>query len=117
MQELKATAEDKGAEQYGAMDFNANGFFTELVEMSSERLDLFLSLFPRFPEILECSRKAVKEEKRRRFFEEEIAKLRKEKGKKIKRQFVDEIETETMTRKRLRMLTGDTGTGKKHNKQ
>ena len=111
-QELKAQVEDKRPEDYANLNFNAIGFFQELFESPSEKIDSFLSFFPRFPEILECARKAANEEKRRRSFEEQIAKLRMEKGMKIKRLFDDEVKEERKTRKRLRMLTGgSTGNG------
>ena len=111
IQELKAQVEDKRPEDYGNLNFNAIGFFQELFESPSEKIDSFLSFFPRFPEILECARKAANEEKRRRSFEEQISKLRMEKGMKIKRLFDDEVKEERKTRKRLRMLTGGSITG------
>ena len=61
IQELKASAEDKGAEEIGNLNFNAVGFFHGLFNMRSEEMDSFLSFFP---EILECARKAVNEEKK-----------------------------------------------------
>ena len=111
IQELKASAEDKGAAEIGNLNFNAIRFFHELFETPSEDIDLFLSFFPRFPEILECSRKAAKEEKKRRSFEEKIAKWRIEEGNKFKRKFDEEEKDERNKRKRLRMLTGATGSG------
>ena len=89
IQELKASAEDKGAEEIGNLNFNAIGFFHGLVEMRSEDIDSFLTFFPRFPEILECARKAANEEKRRRNFEAQIEKIRMEKAKKFKRLMED----------------------------
>ena len=112
IQELKATAEDKGCKDQGHLNFSSDVFWNELFTTPLEQIDSFLSLFPRFPEILECSRKAANEERRRRSFEEQIAKLRMEKGKKIKRLIDDEVKEEQKTRKRLRMLTGgSTGNG------
>ena len=67
-------------------------------------------MFPCLPKVFECARQAANEEKRRRF-EEQIANLRMEKAKKIKRFIEDEEKKELTTRKRLRMLTGATGTG------
>ena len=111
LQKLKASAEDKGAAEIGNLNFNAIGFFHGLVEMRSEDIDLFLSFFPRFPEILECARKAANEEKRRRNFEVQIEKITMEKAKQVKRLFADEEKEERKQRKRLRMLTGSTGSG------
>ena len=90
IQELKATVEDKGAEEIGNLTFQANGFFHGLFNMPLEEIDLFLSFFPRFPEILERSRQAANAEKRRRSFEEKIAKIKMEQVKKLKRVFEEE---------------------------
>ena len=109
IQELKASAEDKGAEEIGNLNFNAIGFFHGLFEMRLEDIDLFLSFFPGFPEILECTRKAANEEKRRRSFEVQIENMMKEKGKKLKREL--EEEEELKKRKHMKMLTGVTGSG------
>ena len=84
IQELKATVEDKGAKDYGDLNFSATVFFHELFHTPLEQIDRFLSFFPQFPDILECTRKAAIEEKRRRSIEEKIAIVRMEKGKKIK---------------------------------
>ena len=111
IQELKASAEDKGAEEFGNLNFNAIGFFNGLVEMRSEDIDLFLTFFPQFPRILECVRKAAKEEKRRRKFEVQIEQIRIEQAKKFQRFMEDEQKKERKKRKRLRMLTGGTGSG------
>ena len=111
IQELKATAEDKGSKHHGELNFSSDVFYKELFTTPLEQIDSFLSFFPRFPDILECARKAANEEKKRRSFEEKIAQLRMEKGMKIKRLFDDEVKEERKTRKSLRMLTGGTGTG------
>ena len=111
IQELKASAEDKGAEEIGNLNFNAIGFFHGLFEMRLEDIDLFLSFFPRFPEILECTRKAANEEKRRRSFELQIENMKKEKRKKLKRVFEEEEKKERKKRKHMKMLTGATGSG------
>ena len=111
MQELKASAEDKGADKIGILNFNAIGFFHGLVEMRSEDIDSFLTLFPRFPEILECARKAANEEKRRRKFEIQIEEIKIEKTKQMYRLIENEQKKERKKRKRLMMLTGATGTG------
>ena len=105
IQELRASAEDKGAESIGELIFDPIHFFNNLTEETSQRIDIFLSFFPTFPEILECARKAAKEEKKRRECEVKIAKMMKEKQKKRKREFEEEQDTT----KRLRMLTGATG--------
>ena len=52
IRELKASAEDKGAAKIGDIKFNGIGFFHGLSNMTSRELDLFLSIFPQFPEIL-----------------------------------------------------------------
>ena len=109
IQELKASAEDKGAAEFGNLNFNAVGFFHDLLKMPSQNIDLFLKLFPQFPEILECSRQAANAEKRRRSFEEKIAKIKMEQVKKFKRLIEDEEKKERKKRKSLRMLTGATG--------
>ena len=112
IQELKASVEDKGAEEIGNLNFNAIGFFHGLFEMRLEDIDLFLSFFPRFPEILECTRKAANEEKRRRrSFELQIEKMKMEKVKKLKRVFEEEEKKERKKRKHMEMLTGATGFG------
>ena len=108
IQELKASAEDKGAAEFGNLNFNAVGFFHDLLKMPSQNIDLFLKLFPQFPEILECSRQAANAEKRRSF-EEKIAKIKMEQVKKFKRLIEDEEKKERKKRKSLRMLTGATG--------
>ena len=79
--------------------------------MRLEDIDLFLSFFPRFPEILECTRKAANEEKRRRSFELQIENMKKEKRKKLKRVFEEEEKKERKKRKHMKMLTGATGSG------
>ena len=111
IQELKETAKDKGAVELRSFSFNAIGFFNGLVKMNEEEMDAFLSMFPCLPKVFECARQAANEEKRRRRFEKQIANLRMEKAKKIKRFIEDEEKKELTTRKRLRMLTGATGTG------
>ena len=111
IQELKASAEDKGAEEIGNLNFNAIGFFHGLFEMRLEDIDLFLSFFPGFPEILECTRKAANEEKRRRSFEVQIENMKKEKRKKLKCVFEEEEKKERKKRKHMKMLTGATGSG------
>ena len=98
IQELKASAEDKGAAEIGNMTFNTVNFFNGLFEMSSEHIDLFLQFFPRFPEILECSRQAAHEEK--------ITRKKMERENKIRRVLEEEQKKERKKRKRMRMLTG-----------
>ena len=105
IQELRASAEDKGAESIGELRFDPIQFFNNLTEETSQRIDIFLSFFPTLPEILECARKAAKEEKKRRECEVKIANMMKEKRKKRQREFEEEQDT----RKRMRMLTGGTG--------
>ena len=113
IQELKASAEDKGAKEFGNLNFSAVGFFHGLFHVRSEEMDSFLSFFPRFPEILECARKAVNEEKRRRSFEVQIENIKTEQVKKLKRVFEEEEEEEKERKKRkhMKMLTGATGSG------
>ena len=67
------------------MSFNSSVFFSELVGMSKEEIDSFLSFFPQLPRILDIARQAAIEEKRRRKFEVKIAKFRKEKKDQKKR--------------------------------
>ena len=104
IQELRASAEDKGAESIGELRFHPIQFFNNLTEESSQRIDIFLSFFPTLPEILECARKAAKEEKKREC-EVKIAKMMEEKRKKRQREFDEELDTS----KRIKMLTGGTG--------
>ena len=104
IQELRASADDKGAESIGDIAFNPIHFFNTLNQETSQRIDMFLSFFPTLPEILECARKAAKEEKKRRECEVKIVKMMKEKRKKRKREFDEEQDTG----KRM-MLTGGTG--------
>ena len=104
IQELRASAEDKGAESIGDLIFNPIHFFNNLTKETSQRIDIFLSFFPTLPEILECARKAAKEEKKKRECEVKIAKMMKEKRKKRQREFDEEPDTS----KRMKMLTGGT---------
>ena len=104
IEEFKESANDKGAAELGSLTFNASGFFTGLVEMREEDIDAFLLLFPQFPKVLDCARQAAIEEKRRRNFEVEIGKFRKEKEKKIKRLFEAEKKKDRKRNKRLQML-------------
>ena len=73
--------------------------------MSKEDIDSFLSFFPQLPRILDIARQAAIEEKRRRRFEVEIAKFRKEKQMKYKRFLEGEEKKDQKKRKRLRRLT------------
>ena len=66
IQELRASVEDKGAAEIGELRFHAIQFFNELTEEPLERINIFLSFFPILPEILECAKKAAKEEKKRK---------------------------------------------------
>ena len=65
IQELRASAEDKGAESIGDIAFNPIHFFNTLNQETSQRIDMFLSFFPSLPEILELQRKAAREEKKK----------------------------------------------------
>ena len=56
-----------------------------LRSMTKEEIDSFLSFFPQLPRILNLARQAAIEEKRRRKFEVEIAKFRRERRMKYKR--------------------------------
>ena len=64
IEELRASAEDKGAGSFGDLILNPLHFFDNLTEVNSEQINTFLSLFPTLPEILELARKAAKEEKK-----------------------------------------------------
>ena len=85
IQELKDSADDIGGTKLGKLEFNSSAFFTGLVAMRKEDIDLFLSLFPQLPRVLDIARQAAGEEMKRRKFEEEIEKFRKEKENKLKR--------------------------------
>ena len=106
IEELRASAEDKGAGSIGDIAFNPIHFFNTLNQETSQRINTFLSFFPTLPEILELARKAAKEEKKRRECEVKISKMMEEKRKKRKREFDEEQDTG----KRM-MLTGGTGEG------
>ena len=64
IQELRASAVDKGAESFGPIIFYPLQFFDKLNEEPLQVIDMFISFFPTIPEILECARKAAKEEKK-----------------------------------------------------
>ena len=105
IEELRASAEDKGAGSIGDIAFNPIHFFNTLNQETSQRINTFLSFFPTLPEILELARKAAKEEKKRRECEVKISKMMEEKRKKRQREFDEEPDTS----KRMKMLTGGTG--------
>ena len=75
--------------------------------MSKQDIDSFLSFFPQLPRILELARQAAIEEKRRRKFEVEIAKYRRERRMKYKRIIEGEEKKDKKKRKRLNRLTED----------
>ena len=85
--------------------FFAGAFFSSLVKMSKQDIDSFLSFFPQLPRILELARQAAIEEKRRRKFEVEIAKFRRERRMKHKRIIEGEEKKDEKKRKRLNRLT------------
>lgn len=64
IEELRASAEDKGAGSIGNLTLNPLHFFNNLSAVPSEQIDTFLSFFPSLPEILELQRKAAREEKK-----------------------------------------------------
>ena len=109
IQELKASAEDKGAVSIGELTFQPIQFFNTLNQQSSQQIDMFLSFFPTLPEILDCARKAAKEENKKRECEVKIARIMEEKRKKRQRQC--EKDEELNRKKRMRMLTGGAGEG------
>ena len=102
IQEFKDSANDKGGSELGNLSFNSSGFFTGLVD--KQDIDHFLSLFPQWPRVLEYARPAAIEEKRRRNFEVEIEKFRKEKEMKMKRFFEAEKKKDRKRSKRLQRL-------------
>ena len=104
IQEFKDLAEGIGGAKLGKLDFDARGFFSGLVAMSEQDINYFLSLFPQWPKILEYARQAVKEEEKRRNFEVEIEKVRKEKEIKIKRFYEAEQKKQKKRKKRLQKL-------------
>ena len=106
IEELRASAEDKGAGSFGNFTLNPLHFFNNLSTVNLNQIDAFLSFFPTLPEILELQRKAAREEKKRRECEVKISKMMEEKRKKRKREFDEEQDTG----KRM-MLTGGTGEG------
>ena len=99
IQELRASAEDKGAAEIGELRFHAIDFFNGLTEIPSDRIDIFLSFFPILPEILECARKAANEEQKRRKCEVKIANMKKEKRKKRERESEEEEDEQRNTKK------------------
>ena len=94
IEELKETAKDKGASTIGSLSINPLGILDGLYDMSLVEIESFLSFFPRYPEILKCLEKVVKEEKKRRYYQERINTIRIEKEKKIKRKIQEEMEDE-----------------------
>ena len=104
IQEFKDSANDGGGSDLGSLTFNSSAFFTGLVDMRKEDIDSFLSLFPQLPRVLEIARQAAIEEKRRRKFEVEIEKFRKEKEMKMKRFYEAEKKKDPKRRKRLKRL-------------
>ena len=105
IQELKDSADDNGGTKLGKLEFNSSGFFTGLVGMRNEEIDSFLSLFPQLPKVLDIVRQAANEETKRRKFEVEIEKFRKEKENKLKRFFKAEKKKDRKRSKRLQRLT------------
>ena len=105
LQEYKESAKEKGCLDLGTMTFNAGAFFSSLVKMSEEEIDAFLAFFPQLPKILELARQAAKEEKRRRKYEVDIGKYRKEKRMKYKRFLEGEENKDKKKRKRINRLT------------
>ena len=73
--------------------------------MTKEEIDSFLSFFPQLPRILDLARQAAIVEKRRRKFEVEIAKFRRERRMKYKRFIEGEEKKDQKKKKRLKRLT------------
>ena len=73
--------------------------------MTKEEIDSFLSFFPQLPRILDLARQAAIEEKRRRKFEVEIAKFRRERRMKYKRFIEGKEKKDQKKKKRLKRLT------------
>ena len=105
IQEFKDSANERGGSDMGSLTFNSSAFFSCLVDMAKEDIDLFLSFFPQLPRILDIARQAAIEEKRRRKFEVEIAKFRKEKEMKLKRFLEAEEKKDQKKTKRLKRLS------------
>ena len=104
IQELKDSADDIGGTKMEKLEFNSSAFFTGLVAMRKEDIDLFLSLFPQLPRVLDIARQAAGEEMKRRKFEKEIEKFRKEKENKLKRFYEAEKKKDRKRSKRLQRL-------------
>ena len=104
LQEFKESAKEKGGLDLGELSFNSGVFFSSLVNMKKQDIDSFLSFFPQLPRILELARQAAIEEKRRRKFEDEIAKFRRERRMKYKRIIEGEEKKDEKKRKRLNRL-------------
>ena len=105
IQEFKDSANERGGSDLGSLTFNSSVFFSGLVHMSKEDIDSFLSFSPQLPRILDIARQAAIEEKRRRKFDVEIAKFRKEKEMKLKRFLEAEEKKDRKKRKRLERLS------------
>ena len=105
IQEFKDSANERGGSDLGSLMFNSSAFFSGLVDMSKEDVDSFLSFFPQLPRILDIARQAAIEEKRKRKFEMQIAKFRKEKDMKMKRFLEAEEKKDRKRRKRLKRLS------------
>ena len=104
IQEFKDSAKERGGLDLGELSFNSGVFFSGLINMTKEEIDSFLSFFPQLPRILEIARQAAIEEKRRRF-EAEIAKFRRERQMKYKRFLEGEKKKDEKKKKRLKRLT------------
>ena len=103
--QFKDLANERGGSDLGNLMFNSSVFFSGLVHMSKEDIDSFLSFFPQLPRILDIARQAAIEEKRRRKFEVEITKFRKEKEMKMKRFLEAEEKKDQKKKKRLKRLS------------
>ena len=105
IQEFKDSAKERRGLDLGDLYFNSGVFFSGLIKMTKEEIDSFLSFFPQLPRILDLARQAAIEEKRRRKFEVEIAKFRRERRMKYKRFIEGEEKKDQKKRKRLKRLT------------
>ena len=111
IEEYRAIAEDNGCKEIGPIAFDPISFFDDLFEESSERIALFLSFFPKLPQILECTRKAAKEEQKRRDCQQRITSMLEKRGKKRKREDKEDQGEEIKTRQRMKMLKDGFGEG------
>ena len=111
IEEYKAIAKDNGSDEIPPITINPRSFFDELFQESSERIACYISCFPYVNQILECTLKAAKEEKKRRECQQKIAYMLEKRGKKRKREDDEDEGEERRTSLRMKMIQDGNGEG------